>query len=62
MKHTNDHQQTAENQLLAADVETYPGDTVSLKRREALKKIAKRASYAAPATLALFSMQARTAS
>lgn len=62
MKTTHDHQQTAENNLLAADAEEQPGDAVSLKRREALKKIAKKASYAAPATLALFSMQARTAS
>lgn len=62
MKHTNDHRPTAENNLPAADVETPPGDTVTLQRREALKKIAKKASYAAPATLALFSMHARTAS
>lgn len=58
MKRTDD-QQTAEIGLPADHVAPQHSDSVSLKRREAMKQIAQKASYIAPATLALFSMQAR---
>lgn len=57
MKNTD--AQTAENVIPEDQVTPQQGDTVSLQRREAMKRIGQKASYIAPATLALFSMQAR---
>lgn len=37
-------------------------DAVSLARRQALMRIAKKAAYAAPVTLALLSMEAKACS
>ncbi|MFV5215497.1 hypothetical protein ACLIIZ_17380 [Azonexus caeni] len=52
----NPAEQTPETPVQAT---AQQNDAVSLQRREAMRKIAQRASYIAPATLALFSMQAR---
>lgn len=58
MKQTKESRQANDVALPSEHFEAPQGDAVSLKRREAILRIAKKVSYAAPATLAVLSMKA----
>jgi hypothetical protein len=62
MKQTNEARQASEIALPSEHFEAPQGDAVSLKRREAMLRIARKVSYAAPATLALLSVKASACS